>query len=107
MGKRAVSLTLTAENILWAKGLVAHGGGSLSGVVDRLVSEARTGQRGTALPSRSVVGTIDVAADDPELLNADQKIRELFAASLSRPTIAREATPPYGARPTKRKTRRD
>jgi hypothetical protein len=47
---------------------------------------------------RSVVGTIDFAADDPRLEWADQAIRDLFAVSLARPFGSRRrasrANPP-------------
>jgi hypothetical protein len=89
MPKRAVSLTLDEANLLWLKGR-GYGRGNLSAAVDELISEARAGRLGSPAPVRSVVGTIDVAADDPALETADVAVRELFAQSLSRPMQVRE-----------------
>jgi len=89
MPKKALSLTLDEANVLWLRGR-SYGHGNLSAVVDDLITEARTGRLGDARGVRSVVGTIDIAADDPSLERADDTIRELFAASLSRPARVRE-----------------
>src|SRR6187399_1921380 len=97
MGKKALSLTLGEENVLWLKGRAVHGGGNLSAALDQLISEARAGRIGTPPPARSVVGTIDLAADDPELTGADEAIRGMFAGSLSRPFVARDSSPAHGA----------
>jgi hypothetical protein len=54
-----------------------------------------------------VVGTIDLAADDPRLERADRAMRELFASSLARPLRASEASPSYEpVRRVKRSRRR-
>jgi hypothetical protein len=106
MPKKAVSLTLDEANLLWLKGQ-GHGHGNLSAAVDDLITAARSGRLGTPAAARTVVGTIDLAADDPRLDRADRAIRDLFAASLARPlrvTKARERYEP--ARPTKRSRRR-
>ena len=60
---------------------------------------------GLAGPSRSVVGTIDIDPADSMLENADADVRALFDASLGRPFIARESSPPYGAASKKKKSR--
>ncbi len=92
MAKKAISLTLDERNLLWLRGrTTALGRGSLSETVDQLINEARAGRLGTPAPSRSVVGTIDIAADDPDLDRADEIVRELFATSLSRPFLVRES----------------
>jgi len=88
VAKKAVSLTLDEANVLWLRGR-ASGHGNLSAVVDDLITEARTGRLGDATGVRSVVGTIDIAADDPRLDRADNTVRELFAASLARPSRVR------------------
>jgi hypothetical protein len=106
MSKRAVSLTLGEENLLWLKGRTGHHRGTLSRAVDELISEARAGRLGTPPPARSVVGTIDLAAHDPELMGADQAIRGLFDHALSRPSVVRESSPAHGGRPRTRKPRR-
>jgi hypothetical protein len=89
MSKKAVSLTLDEANLLWLRGR-GYGRGNLSAVVDNLITEARAGKLGDAEGVRSVAGTIDIAADDPLLEQADSTVRELFAASLSRPARVRE-----------------
>jgi hypothetical protein len=106
MPKKAVSLTLDEANLLWLKGR-GHGHGNLSAAVDDLITAARAGRLGAPVAVRSVVGTIDIAADDPRLERADRAIRDLFAASLARPLRVTEARERYGpARPIKRSRRR-
>jgi hypothetical protein len=97
MRKKAVSLTLGEDNLLWLKGRAAHQHGNLSAAVDQLIADARAGRVGRSTPPRSVVGTIDLPADDPELKGADKTIQDLFAASLARPSVVRESGPTYGA----------
>jgi hypothetical protein len=104
--KRPVSITLEEENLLWLRGqAAATSRGSLSEVLDRLVTNARvSGQRDPA-SIRSVKGTIDIADDDPALEHADAYVRSLFDASLRRPVLVKEASTPYGGR-TRKKARR-
>ena len=90
--KRAISVTIAEDNLLWLKGQ-AGAGGSVSAVIDQLVQEARTGGRTNAAAIRSVVGTIDLPPDDPDLAGADAYIRSLFDESLSRPMQVREHPP--------------
>ena len=49
---------------------------------------------------RSVVGSVDLPADDPDLQQADAYIRGLFAESAAQPILVRERGP--RARPGKR-----
>jgi hypothetical protein len=106
MPKKAVSLTLDETNLVWLKGR-GYGHGTLSAVVDNLITAARAGRLGTPPAARSVVGTIDLAADDPQLERADSAIRDLFAASLARPQRVSEARASYEpVRPVKRSRRR-
>src|SRR5262245_3054199 len=92
--KRAVSVTLHEDNLLWLKGQAAASArGSISEILDRLVHEARTGGRTEAAAVRSVVGSIDLPADDEALEQADPYVRALFDRSLTRPMIARERPP--------------
>ena len=69
--------------------------GNLSKALDRLITVARTGG-GEARPVRSVVGTIRLPPDDPDLTKAKEAVRALFEASLSRPIFVREIAEPYG-----------
>jgi len=91
MPKRAVSLTLDEGNLLWLKGLTERSGArSVSETVDRLIASAREGGVASTAAAQSVVGTIDIAAADPNLEQADAAMQELFARSLSRPFLVKE-----------------
>jgi hypothetical protein len=94
MPKRAVSLTLDEANLVWLKGR-GYGHGNLSAAVDDLITAARAGRLGAPAAVRSVAGTIDLAADDPQLERADRTVRELFAASLARPLRLSGRRPSY------------
>ncbi|MBI1815523.1 MAG: hypothetical protein HYR72_11130 [Deltaproteobacteria bacterium] len=81
MSKQAVSVTLRAENLLWLRGQTrTMRVRSISEVLDRLVSTARRGGHVHAASIRSVVGTVRIAADDPDLATADAAVRALFPA---------------------------
>ena len=106
MPKRAVSVTLDEANLLWLKGQ-GYGHGNLSAAVDDLITAARAGRLGVAAAVRSVVGTIDLATDDPQLERADSVVRDLFAASLARPLWVSDSRTPYEpVRRVKRSRRR-
>jgi hypothetical protein len=101
--RKAVSVTLREENLLWLRAqAAATPRGSLSEVLDGLVAEARHAGRGEPGAIRSVVGSIDLPEDDPTLEQADGDIRELFAASARRPLLVKErgrvSTPRRGRR---------
>jgi hypothetical protein len=92
--KRAISVTIGEDNLVWLKGQAgASTGGSVSAVIDQLVREARTAGRTNAAAIRSVVGTIDLPPDDPDLAGADAYVRGLFDRSLGRPMQVRERPP--------------
>jgi len=92
--KKAVSVTLAEENLLWLRGqATASTSGSLSEVIDHLVHRARTGGHGNAAAIRSVVGTIDLPAEDDDFAGADLYVRSLFDRSLGRPMLVRERPP--------------
>jgi hypothetical protein len=96
MPKQGISVTLRDENLLWLKSrTVATKGRSLSETLDALVTQARTARTVPAEAIRSVVGTLDIAADDPGLEHGDEYIRGLVSASVSRPVLAGEEPPPY------------
>lgn len=103
MPKAAVSVTLDRDNIRWLEARQhATGARSLSQTLDDVVTAARK----TAGPPgavRSVVGAMTISPDDPDLMGADGSLRELFAASLSRPfgtvSAARERPPARPGRP--------
>jgi hypothetical protein len=102
MPKEPVSVTLGRENLLWLRGRAARSKRrSLSDALDEIVTTARLG--GQAPGSiRSIVGTVDIAGDDPGLERADQYVRAEFEASLARPLVVHEDK----ARYRKKKARR-
>lgn len=102
VGKQAISVTLHTENLVWLRARAAAAGiRSVSELLDRLVAEARA--HGTAEPSRSVVGTIDLDPADPLLLGADAKVRAAFEASVGRPLLVKDSRSKYRkGRPTRR-----
>lgn len=82
MSKRAVSVTLSPENVAWLKGLAkARHLRSMSEALDRLVSEAREPK---PRPPRTVVGTVTIDPSDPDLLTADATIRQMFEGATRR-----------------------
>jgi hypothetical protein len=101
MPKRSISVTIDETNLLWLRGR-GYGRGNLSAALDDLITAARAGQLAIPAPIRSVVGTIDLPADDPTLDRADDVIRDLFARSLSRPMMVKESRPATRTRRTKR-----
>jgi hypothetical protein len=102
MPKQPLSVTLGAANLLWLRGRAARRKNrSLSDALDEILTDARQGGRGGDAP-RTVVGTVDIASDDPTLEKADGRIRSLVHESLNRPILAREhAAPGYAVRPRK------
>jgi hypothetical protein len=98
--KKAVSVTLKTDNLLWLRAQAsANARGSLSEVLDQLVTDARTSGRTDERAIRTVRGTIDLPDDDPMLEQADAFIRAQFGKSLARPTVVKETRAQYkGAR---------
>ena len=94
MPKQPLSVTLERDNLLWLRGRVAAGKQkSLSEALDDILTAARLG--GHADDVRSVVGTVDIANDDPGLERADEHVRAQFSASLARPALVRKKRPPF------------
>ena len=92
--RKAISVTLQTDNVLWLKGqAAATARGSLSEVLDQLVTEAREGGRVQHAAIRSVKNSIDLPDDDPRLELADAYIRSAFEQSIRRPMLARERRP--------------
>ena len=76
MAKQAISFTLTRDNIIWLRArAAAEGRRSVSETLDVLIAEVRG--VGDTEP-RSVVGTVTIPEDDPDLATADATIRSLF-----------------------------
>lgn len=83
MYKQAISVTLHRDNVTWLKGRAdAAGCKSVSDLLDRLVTAARTG--GQVARSQSVIGTIEIDPSDPSLEGADRALRDLFESSVGR-----------------------
>jgi hypothetical protein len=92
--RKAVSVTLKADNLVWLRAQAsATSRGSLSEVLDQLVTEARLGGRTDPRAIRSVVGTIDLPDDDPALRGADAHVRSLFERSTGQPRVVKEQGP--------------
>jgi hypothetical protein len=91
--RRAISVTIEEDNLLWLKGQAAGTSrGSISAVLDRLVTEART-QGASMSIMMSVAGTIDLPPDDPDLEAASAYVGETFDRSLRRPMLVKEGPP--------------
>lgn len=105
MPKSGISVTLRDENLLWLKSrTIAVKGRSLSETLDELVTAARTSRDVPMTTVRSVVGTVDIAADDPNLDRADDYIRDVVTGSLARPFLVHEDPPAHAtSRSTKGK----
>ena len=72
--------------------------GSLSEVLDRLVSDARTAGRTDAAAIRSVRGTVDLPESDPELEGAEAYIRAQFDRSVRRPVVVKDPPARFAAK---------
>jgi hypothetical protein len=96
MSKKAISVTLRPENLLWLRGQTrASSRRSVSEMLDGLIAAARAGASGRPGAIKSVVGSIRIRASDPALRRADGMIRGLFAPSAA------------ARRPRRRRLRRD
>jgi hypothetical protein len=92
--RKAISVTLSEDNLLWLRGQAGKAtGGNVSEVLDRLVGEARHAGWADPAAVRSVVGSVDLPADDPDLQQADAYLRGLFAESAAQPILVRERGP--------------
>lgn len=104
MPKRALSITLEADNITWLKGRAgAAGVRSVSELLNQLVDAARESGGGGHITS--VVGTIDIDPRDPLLEHADEAVGALFDASLTRPLTIKETAPQDKVRRSQKKRR--
>ena len=98
--RKAISVTISDDNLLWLRGQAGRSPrGSVSEVIDRIVAEARTSGRTDPAAVRSIVATIDLPDDDPELAGADGFIRSMFAGSCRRRLVS-------GERPTTGRARK-
>ena len=88
--KKAISITLTDDNLLWLKGrALALTRGNVSEMLDGLIRGVRAAGRTDPASVKSVAGTIDLP-DDDSLVQADSHVRAMFERSLNRPMLVRE-----------------
>ena len=93
--RKAISITLSQDNLLWLKGQAAHSSRkSVSELLDQIVTEARGAGWADSASVRSVVDTIDLPDDDPGLETADTYVRTLFSTSARQPMLVRERAIP-------------
>ena len=98
--KKAASFTLDSQNLLWLKGQAAASPeGTVSGVLDKIVTDARLSGRTHPGTVRSVVSTIDIPEEDADLKGADAYVRTIFNRSLRRPAVVKERRPEYRVKP--------
>jgi pilus assembly protein TadC len=105
--KRAVSVTLHPDNLLWLKTRVKTiGGRSLSDALDQIITQARAGAGASAAAVRSVAGNARIPRSDAALAEAGAQVRALFRRSARRKKAAsatrREKLPSRAAKPRKR-----
>jgi hypothetical protein len=97
MAKRAISVTLERDNLVWLSGRARAASRSISETLDGLIAAAR--RSGVAGVTHSVVGTVEIAADDPDLSGADAVVRSLVGASLAREKASHGWRRPHRRRP--------
>ena len=77
--------------MLWLRGQARQSGkGSMSELLDRILTEARSAGWTEVGALRSVVGTIDLTEADPDLESVDAYIRSVFAQSARQPMFVKE-----------------
>ena len=106
MAKKAISVTLEELNLLWLRDqTIRKKARNFSDAIDQLLTDARLRSWGPPRPSRSIVGMIEIPADDPDLEKAQEAVQGAFDRSLDRTALMlRESTTPFGR--SRRKARR-
>ena len=95
MSKKAVSVTLQPDNLLWLRARVkAKGGRSLSEALDGIITEARAGTGASTAEVRSVVGNAWIPKSEEALSEAGAQVAALFRGSVRR----KESIGPGGRR---------
>ena len=72
MPKRAVSVTLDVDNLIWLRAQ-AGARSNVSRIVNELVSEARASGRRFGAAPRSVAGTVELRDYDPAAVQRDDR----------------------------------
>jgi len=94
MSKKAVSVTLHPDNLLWLRTRVkAKGGRSLSEALDGIITEARAGAGASAAEVRSVAGNARIPRSEEGLSEAGAQVAALFSRSIRRQEKGRPAGP--------------
>ncbi len=84
MSKKAISVTLRADNLLWLKTRVkVKGDRSVSETLDQIITKARAGAEAGGAEVRSVVGNARIPTSDRALTEAGAQVAALFLASES------------------------
>jgi hypothetical protein len=95
MSKKAVSVTLRPDNLLWLRARVkASGIRSLSEALDGIITDARAGIGASAAEVRSVVGNARIPTSEKALSEAGAQVAALFRKSVRR----KESVSPRGRR---------
>lgn len=85
MSKKAVSVTLHPDNLLWLRGRVkARGVRSLSEALDGIITDARAGIGASSAEVRSVAGNARIPKSEEALLKAGAQVAALFRRSVRR-----------------------
>ncbi len=85
MSKKAVSVTLHPDNLLWLRTRVkASGVRSLSEALDGILTDARAGTGASTAEVRSVVGNARIPKSEEALSEAGAQVAELFRRSVRR-----------------------
>ena len=101
MNKKAISVTLSPDNLLWLRGRTAASKKrSVSETLDNLIHELRASSGQAGAQQRSVVGMVTIQPADGGFRKADREIRQTFEESLSRPI----SVPPASRKRRKSKT---
>lgn len=83
MSKKAVSVTLRSDNLLWLKTRVRmKGDRSLSEALDQIITQARAGEGAGGAEARSVIGKARIPSSDKGLAAAGAHVAALFRASV-------------------------
>jgi hypothetical protein len=85
MSKKAISVTLRADNLLWLKTRVkVKGDRSVSETLDQIITKARAGVEAGGAEVRSVVGNARIPPSDRALAEAGAQVAALFLGSVGR-----------------------
>jgi hypothetical protein len=85
MSKKAVSVTLRPDNLLWLKTRVkVKGERSLSETLDGIITEARAGAGAGGSEIRSVLGNARIPGSEAALSEAGARVAALFRKSVRR-----------------------